>query len=188
MKFWTTTTAITCGLLADNTLAQSSIAGASCSPTLSASYAAPSVADGYVARLVANNLTSPRGIKFDSQGALLVVEKGVGITALSLVDAGRGCISVGGRKTVVTDSELNHGIEISPNGSTLYASTSDVLYSWDYSPQRQSNTSEPKVLINEMVGTNRVNWHSHRSNAYHSCRPVRTIPHEHCSTRRMCLV
>ena len=88
-------------------LAQSSIAGASCSPTLTASYAAPSVADGYIARLVANNLTKPRGIKFDSQGTLLVVEQGSGITALSLIDSGKECISVGTRKTVINDTTVS---------------------------------------------------------------------------------
>lgn len=93
--------------LVNNVNAQSSIAAASCSPTLSASHAAPSVADGYVARLVANNLTAPRGIKFDSQGALLVVEQGVGVTALSLVDAGQDCLSVGSRKMVINDTTVS---------------------------------------------------------------------------------
>lgn len=144
---------LSAALLAASAAAQSSIAGASCSPTLSASYAAPSVADGYVARLVANNLTSPRGIKFDSQGALLVVERGHGITALTLVDAGQDCLSVGNRRTVVNDSSLNHGIELSSNGSTLYASSSDLLYSWDYSPMQQANTSAPRTLVSNMAGT-----------------------------------
>lgn len=133
--------------------AQSSIASAKCSPTLTASYAAPSVAEGYVARLVANNLTAPRGIKFDSQGALLVVEQGAGITALNFVDHGSDCLSVGTRKSVINDTSLNHGIEMSSNGSTLYASSSDVVYSWAYSPMSQSNTSAPTELVNNMAGT-----------------------------------
>lgn len=59
-----------------------------------------------MARLVANNLTTPRGIKFDSQGTLLVVEQGSGIVALNLVDAGRDCLSVGSRKTVINDTTV----------------------------------------------------------------------------------
>lgn len=86
---------------------QSSIASATCSHSLTASYPAPSVAPGYVARLVANNLTDPRGIKFDSMGKLLVVEAGSGITALSLTDAGEDCISVSSRHTVVNDTSVN---------------------------------------------------------------------------------
>lgn len=137
--------------LAKLTAAQSSTASISCSPTLTASHAAPSVADGYVARLVANNLTSPRGIKFDSQGALLVVEQDSGITALTLVDAGQNCLSVGSRRTVVNDTTLNHGIEISSNGTTLYASSPEAVYSWDYSPMSQSNTSAPRTLVANMT-------------------------------------
>ncbi|KAK3068855.1 hypothetical protein LTR53_013262 [Teratosphaeriaceae sp. CCFEE 6253] len=131
--------------------AQSSIASASCSPTLTASYAAPSVAAGYVARLVANNLTDPRGIIVDSQGALLVVEQDVGITALSLVDSGQDCISVGSRSTVINDPTLNHGIAFSEDGATLYASSPEAVYAWDYSPQSQTNTSEPRILVANMT-------------------------------------
>ena len=148
--------AVVAALLTQVTLAQSSIGSASCSPTLSASYAAPSVAEGFVARLVANNLTSPRGIKFDSQGALLVVEQEVGVTALNLVDAGRDCLSVGSRRAVITDSTLNHGIEISDNGTTLYASSSEAVYSWQYSPMSQTNVSESTVLINNLTGSDHV--------------------------------
>ena len=68
-------------VLAGGTFATSAISAASCSPTLTASYPAPSLADGYVARLLANDLTDPRGIKFDIHGALLVVEPSIGITA-----------------------------------------------------------------------------------------------------------
>lgn len=133
---------------------QSSIASASCSPTLTASsHAAPSVAPGYVARLVANNLTTPRGIIFDKQGALLVVEQNTGITALNFVDAGSDCVSVSSRRTVINDTTLNHGIEISNNGSILYASSSEAVYQWHYSAKQQTNTSAPITLVNNMAGT-----------------------------------
>ncbi|KAK4547346.1 hypothetical protein LTR36_001002 [Oleoguttula mirabilis] len=130
---------------------QSSVASASCSSTLTASHAAPSVADGYVARLVANNLTTPRGIKFDSQGVLLVVEQNSGITALTFKDDGQDCLSLATRRTVINDTSLNHGIEISANGTTLYASSPEAVYSWDYSPMNQTNTSAPQTLIANMT-------------------------------------
>lgn len=75
----------------------------SCSSTLTASHAAPSVAEGYAARLVATNFTAPRGIKFDTNGTLLVVEQGVGITALEIIDLGGDCLSAGTRKQVIND-------------------------------------------------------------------------------------
>ena len=138
-------------LFVDDVLSQSSIGSASCSPTLTASYAAPSVAEGYVARLVANNLTKPRGIAFDSQGTLLVVEANSGITALSLVDAGQDCLSVGSRSTVINSTTLNHGIVFSPNGSTLYASDPESVYAWDYSAASQKNTSMPTTIVTNMT-------------------------------------
>src|ERR1700743_114961 len=84
----------------------------SCSKTLSSS-ATPSLAPGYIARLVANGLAYPRGIAFDSEDALLVVESGKGINALTFEDSGNGCISTKSKKNVVSDSSLNHGIQVS---------------------------------------------------------------------------
>lgn len=86
--------------------AQTNIASASCSPTLTANHTAPTVASGFVARLVATHLASPRGIKFDSEGHLLVIESGTGMTALTLKDSGNGCISESSRKTVVLNNQL----------------------------------------------------------------------------------
>ncbi|KAF2173252.1 hypothetical protein M409DRAFT_62814 [Zasmidium cellare ATCC 36951] len=139
--------------LAANAQSSSSSSQPSCSPTLTASYATPSVAEGYIARLVAQNLTSPRGIKFDSQGALLVVEEGRGISALNLVDSGNDCVSVSGRKLVVDEPTLNHGIETSGDGSVVYGSSGETLWSWEYSPSEQANTSAPTALVTGMAGS-----------------------------------
>ncbi|EME49000.1 hypothetical protein DOTSEDRAFT_162972 [Dothistroma septosporum NZE10] len=125
----------------------------SCSPTIAADYAAPSMASGYVARLVASNLTSPRGIKFDNSGALLVVEEGVGVTALNFDDAGNGCVTTSSRKLVVDEPTLNHGIEMSEDGVVLYASSGETLWSWRYSAQDQTNSSAPQELVNNMGGS-----------------------------------
>ena len=139
--------------LAGSARAQTNLATASCTSTLTASYSAPSVASGYVARLVANDLSTPRGIKFDTEGALLVVESGTGITALNFVDAGDGCVSFGSRRTVISDSMLNHGIEMSTDGSTLYASSPESVYQWNYSASTQSNISAPTTLVTNMSNT-----------------------------------
>lgn len=125
----------------------------SCSTTLTASYPAPSLAPGYVARLVANGLRRPRGIKFDSSGALLVVEQNVGITALTIADAGSNCLSVSSKKTVISDPSLNHGMALSPDGRTLYASSGGTLWSWQYDAVGQMNTSAPVALVTGMTGS-----------------------------------
>lgn len=56
--------------------------------------------------LVATGLTSPRGIQFDSNGNLLVVEKGRGISWLSLADNGGACVSVRDSGTVISDNSV----------------------------------------------------------------------------------
>ena len=111
-------------------------------------YPAPSLADGYVARLVTSDLRTPRGIKFDSNGALLVVESGHGITALNLEHSANGCISVSSKKSVVSDAGLNHGIEVSSDGKYLYGSTSDQAFRWQYSAKNQAATSRETLVTN----------------------------------------
>jgi len=88
------------------TTAQTTTA-ATCSDTLTPSYAAPSVAPGYEARLVANGLYKPRGIIFDTNGNLLVVQQGGGIAGLRLSDGGGACLSVAANATVVKNANVS---------------------------------------------------------------------------------
>jgi glucose/arabinose dehydrogenase len=71
---------------------------------LQVAYPAPVAADGWEYRLVAQNLTRPRGILFDADGALLVVDRGEGIKRFEIEDNGGTCVSVG-EPTVLTDDE-----------------------------------------------------------------------------------
>lgn len=94
-------------------LIQASYAQSSCSVTLAATYPAPSIAAGYEARLVANGLTAPRGIIFDNQGHLLVVEQSSGIVGLTLADDGGACLSVISKQTIINDTTVSHILEFS---------------------------------------------------------------------------
>lgn len=123
-----------------------------CTTSLPLKYAAPSLASGYVARLVATGLTTPRSIKFDTNGALLVVESGVGVTALTLDESNPSCVIEKSRKVVVANNALNHGLELSPAGTTLYASDTGSAYAWSYSASKQSATSR-KTIINNMTNS-----------------------------------
>lgn len=133
-------------------LAQAQLS-AKCSSTLTANRPAPSVASGYVVRLVANNLTLPRSMKFDSAGHLLVVENGVGVSSLTLTNSGGGCLQATSKKSVVAMSTLNHGLELSPDSTTLYASDPDKAYSWAYSASKQTVTSAYTILVQGMNNT-----------------------------------
>ncbi|KAL2016307.1 hypothetical protein VTK56DRAFT_3878 [Thermocarpiscus australiensis] len=119
-----------------------------CSTLLTPSYSAPVVAEGWRAQLLATGLTRPRGMKFDANGGLLVVEAGAGITHLKLADNGDTCLSVESSKSVITDEELTHGIELSEDGRTLYASTVEAVYSWSYDPDAVSADNQRSVIFN----------------------------------------
>ncbi|KAF2453974.1 hypothetical protein BDY21DRAFT_292223 [Lineolata rhizophorae] len=142
-------------LLPSLSFAQSSSSPTDCSSSLTASYAAPSVASGFAARLVAQDLDRPRSIRFDSAGNLLVVEQGRGgVTGLRLRDSGEGaaCVEVDERVDVTEDGDLNHGLELSPDGTTLYASSPSEVLSWPYDADSLSTTSDdPRTLVANMA-------------------------------------
>ncbi|KAK1779667.1 hypothetical protein QBC45DRAFT_392140 [Copromyces sp. CBS 386.78] len=139
------------------------IAASTCPAPVPASYPAPVVRDGYEARLVATGLKKPRGVIVDSKGRLLVVESGKGITHLTIKDDGWPCLSVEKTTTIVSMSDLNHGIELSADGKTLFASTSNSVYSWPYDADaiRVSDEKSHKTLISNM--TNVGGGHSTRT-------------------------
>ncbi|KAL1845363.1 hypothetical protein VTK73DRAFT_624 [Phialemonium thermophilum] len=134
--------------------ATSSASGA-CPTVLVPSYQAPVVAGGYVAQLIATGLKRPRGILIDSNGALLVVQQGSGIVHLKLSDHGGTCVSVQKSTTLVNDSSLNHGIELSKDGKTLYASSDDKVFSWAYDSAAVS-VSGKRTLIQNMTNSDHV--------------------------------
>jgi glucose/arabinose dehydrogenase len=67
------------------------------------------VAKGFSAYVLVKNLTNPRGLVFDSDGNLLVLEKFRGVTALKLKDDG-SCLSVGSTTRVVSDGTVSNAI------------------------------------------------------------------------------
>jgi predicted permease len=82
------------------------VAQTSCSSSIAPSYSAPVVAKGFSARIVANGFNGPRMITFDSEGHLLILEKGQGITAVTFNDAGGNCLSVASQHMVVNDTSV----------------------------------------------------------------------------------
>ncbi|MCJ1335985.1 hypothetical protein MMC09_001259 [Bachmanniomyces sp. S44760] len=110
----------------------------------------PTVASGYRMALVATGLTAPRSIEFDSEGNLLVVQQGAGIVNLELQDAGGTCVTVKSKRNVVTNSTLNHGLQLSPDGKTLYASSAEAAYSWSYDPSTGSAGDTSTTLVSGM--------------------------------------
>lgn len=85
------------------------------SNTLEVSYPKPTAADGWSYRLVAQDLRKPRGIVFDSEGGLLVIDQGAGLAHFSLEDNGGTCVSVS-KKTALMDNE-----DVSENTTQYFA-------------------------------------------------------------------
>ena len=65
-------------------------------------------APGYHFSVVANGLTKPRSIQFDSAGNLLVLQAGKGIVSLQLADAGGICVWAASNETVVSNTAVSH--------------------------------------------------------------------------------
>jgi len=96
------------------------------------------------------DLSTPRDITFDSRGRLLVVESGTGIIVLTL--SNDSCSIVTSATTLITNSSLNHGIEFSADGNTLYASSVNTAWAWDYNAD-QVSVSNPRIIVTNMSGT-----------------------------------
>ena len=87
-------------------------AQSTCQNTIAPQNGNPSVVSGFRAEIVANKLRSPRGILFDSEGGLLVVEQGHGISRLKLTGAGACVRATGDVQKVVEDSSVSVSIRL----------------------------------------------------------------------------
>ncbi|KAK3177697.1 hypothetical protein K4F52_009545 [Lecanicillium sp. MT-2017a] len=123
---------------------------ADCSNNLKVDYPAPVAAKGWTYQLVAQNFTKPRGIAFDKDGGLLVIDSGAGLVHLKLKDDGDTCVSVDERKTLLESEDLNHGLALSDDGKTLYASSSDKVFSWSYDSKALSLSDSNQTLVTNM--------------------------------------
>ncbi|RXW15117.1 hypothetical protein EST38_g10738 [Candolleomyces aberdarensis] len=114
---------------------------------------------GWVATAVLGSLTTPRGITLDSQGNLLVIERGKGLTGHRLDSD--GCVL--SSRVIIEDENLNHGLDV--NGNRLVASSSDIAWSWDYDPNALT-ASNRRVLVTGMdnPGHNTRTLHISRQN------------------------
>jgi glucose/arabinose dehydrogenase len=93
---------------------------------------------------------------------MLVIQNGKGITVHTMT--ADGCISA--TKTLVAANNLNHGIVLSLDGKTLYASTSTTVYSWPYTASSQTVGTRGTVV------TGMYNGGSHTS------RTLLIAPHQ----------
>ena len=114
----------------------------------------PSIASGYAWAVAATGLTSPRGLQFDSAGNLLVVEEGKGLSSFKVDDqsqADSACgITLTDQKTLVDDSELNHGLALSTDQGALFVSSSSEARAYTYDPETNAVGSNPATIVKNM--------------------------------------
>jgi hypothetical protein len=103
-------------------------------------------AKGWKAVKVAGDLTQPRGLAFDTAGNLLVVQNGKGITAHTI--GSNGCLA--SETLVISQKNLNHGMVLSADGKTLYASSATQVYAWDYDAATKTVGNSSKIIIGGM--------------------------------------
>jgi len=103
--------------------ASTSASATACESTIAPQHAAPSVAAGWRAEVVANGLSDPRGILFDSEGALLVVEQGTGIARVRFNEEQGSCVRMDGEKEMVIEDENVSLISSRPDSDLFGCST-----------------------------------------------------------------
>jgi glucose/arabinose dehydrogenase len=119
---------------------------------LKTSYPSPVTAEDWSYGLIASDFRRPRGITFDSKGALIVIDSGNGIIHLELKDGGGTCLQVKKKTTLLKQDNLNHGLAISKDGRTLYASSSNDVFAWSYDPSKvEVDNSTVQTLVTNMT-------------------------------------
>ncbi|CZS90603.1 hypothetical protein WAI453_004101 [Rhynchosporium graminicola] len=130
------------------TVLLSAVEAATCN--LKNSFATPVLASGWEHKLIARNLTKPRGILFDSEGNLLVLQQGAGLIHLSFDDGGSTCLDVAKRTFLINSTALNHGLTLSSDGKTIYASSSNSVFAWTYDPAVGTVSDRNTTIITGM--------------------------------------
>ncbi|EHA51243.1 hypothetical protein MGG_09782 [Pyricularia oryzae 70-15] len=105
---------------------------------------------GYKSKLLLTGLSTPRGVDFDRQGNLLIVERGRGISYVKLTEAADGSVCVQEKKLLINDAQLNHGIAMSPDGNMLYVSSTENVYQYVYDGVAGTATGR-KTLVTGMT-------------------------------------
>lgn len=127
-----------------------SLCGAQCTPHNSLTFLSPvTAAPGLTATPIFANLTTPRGVAFDSHQNLLVVERGIGVTAFT--DKQPGC-NGWFRSVVVQNANFTQGIQLDSDdsdtgGGSLYVSTSGEVFRYPYDAINRQVRGEPQVIV-----------------------------------------
>ncbi|KAF4832960.1 hypothetical protein CGCTS75_v004208 [Colletotrichum tropicale] len=127
-----------------------------CADVIVPSYTPPQVAAGWQAQLVANGYKKPRTIHVDGEGALLVLDAAVGVYHVTFKDNGGTCLTLAGSKLMINNTRLTHGMALSEDGKTIYASSVSQVLAWAYDQQAGTVNAEPAVVIDNMANNDQT--------------------------------
>ncbi|KAI0023955.1 soluble quino protein glucose/sorbosone dehydrogenase [Xylariomycetidae sp. FL0641] len=91
---------------------------------------------------IAGGLKGVRTVVFDPLGNMLVAQAGKGISVHSF--GPDGCIN--STAMLVSSSSLNHGLALTPDGKTLYASGERSVWSYAYDPATMKTSGQKTVI------------------------------------------
>ncbi|KAL1839102.1 hypothetical protein VTJ49DRAFT_1870 [Mycothermus thermophilus] len=106
------------------------------------------LAPGWSAMKIAGGLRQVRTIVFDPLGNMLVAQATRGISVHTF--GADGCIN--STTMLIQGAQLNHGLALTPDGRTLYASGETTAYSWSYDPATRTITNQKTVVRGMSTG------------------------------------
>ena len=110
------------------------------------------ISPGYALTKLVDGLEHPRQLVTDAANNLVVSSLGDGIIGLKIAYDGAGCPSVAEKKVLVPDNGQNftHAVLLSPDGKTLFASTPEFVFAWDYDAHKVAVTGMAKTIVKGM--------------------------------------
>ncbi|KAK3360436.1 soluble quino protein glucose/sorbosone dehydrogenase [Lasiosphaeria hispida] len=103
------------------------------------------LASGWSAVKIAGGLKQVRSVIWDTEGNMLVLQNTRGASVHTF--GADGCVN--STTMLISGGGLNHGIALTPDGKTLYASSETTVYSWSYDAVTRK-TSNQKTVVKGM--------------------------------------
>jgi len=122
-------------------------------------YPSYNLASGWKITKILGGLRQPRTIVFDTNGNMIVLQATQGISVHTF--GADGCVN--SSTSLVANRALNHGLSLTPDGKTLYASSETTAWQWAYDPAAMK-VSDQKVVVRGM------------SSGIHSTRTLVVVP------------
>ncbi|KAI1814544.1 soluble quino protein glucose dehydrogenase [Poronia punctata] len=100
------------------------------------------VSSGWSVMKIAGGLKGVRTVTWDPNGNMLVAESSKGISVHTFGED--GCIN--STATLIANAQLNHGLAMTPDGKTVYASGERSVWSWTYDAASRTVADQKTVV------------------------------------------